>query len=203
MAWQFWKHRAVLIPSHAQAVPANTAVPDPSWLTQPVATVIAAGVALLVACVTLVGIWLNHRQHREKERIAAIERRRTEAVEALVEALEAATTAFSLVAETVDGLNGLPVVMRLGSAESEVEVESALDRCRVMHAKVHLLGLDRDGAMGALTKALGGAWTDILIHRDPPEFEEAWQARDQLLKSFRETVDRHRNLYDPPLMLAA
>ncbi|NKR31335.1 hypothetical protein GS504_20770 [Rhodococcus hoagii] len=188
----------MLIPSHAQAVPASTAAPDPGWLTQPVATVIAAGVALLVACVTLVGIWLNHRQHREKERIAAIERRRTEAVEALVEALESATTAFGLVAEAVDEISGLPVVR----AESETEVESALDRCRVMHAKVHLLGLDEDDAMGALTRALGGVWQDILIDgRQPPDFDKAWRAREQLLKSFRATVDRHRNLYDPPTML--
>lgn len=190
-----WEHRAVLIPFHMQAAPAVAAVPDPGWLTQPVATVIAAGVAFLVACVTLVGIWLNHRQHREKEAAAAVERRRSEALAALVEALDASTRAWSLVGDAHDLRFGL----RVGGGATATEIKAALDQCQAAQAKLELLALDEDHAMRELVQALSSIWYKIEENPSPGyiELKSAWAARGAAIRSFRTTMNRLRSKYDP------
>ncbi|QKT12146.1 hypothetical protein [Rhodococcus sp. W8901] len=185
----------MLIPFHLQAVPVGSPVSDPGWLTQPVATVIAAGVALVVACVTLLGIWLNHRQHLEKETSAAVERRRNEAREALVEALDVSGRAWSLVGDAHSLHMGLITDGNVRMAETR----EALAQCRAAQAKLELLALDGDGAMRDLTQVLGQIWYDIAENPGPGyvDFKPAWAAHGAAISSFRTTMNRLRTKYDP------
>lgn len=177
-----------------QVAPAGAAVADPGWLTQPVATLIAAGVALVVALVTLTGIVLNHRQHRDKEIAAAVERRRSEALDALVEALEASTRAWSLVGNA----HSLDIGLITDGEAKVAETRDALDRCRSAQAKLELLALDDDGAMQDLTTVLSRIWYDVVENPTPDRVEwNAWPAREAAIRSFKTTMNRLRTKYDP------
>jgi hypothetical protein len=187
-----------VISLHAQVAPIiiQNIPPAPtvaSGLTQPVATVITAGVAFLVALVTGVGIWINHKQHVEKEQAAATERRHTEAVTALVEALEAGTKAWEMVGDAHNDCIGLTD----GTQRPKREISDSLELCRTVETKLQLLALDDAGAMKELTQALQRIWDQINTYGDPADFGPALDARIKLVESFRGTINGLRGKYDP------
>ncbi|MFJ7723880.1 hypothetical protein ACIQYM_38150 [Rhodococcus erythropolis] len=186
----------IVISFHAQVAPviAQNIPAASSGLTQPWATVIAAGAAVAVAVVTGVGIRLNHKQHQEKESAAAMERRRQEAVNALVEALEVANDAWNAVGDSH--------AVYLGALETDgplaSDVDNALARCRSIETKLQLLALDESESLLQLHRVLARIWNEVSYETtNYPDFGPAWTARDHMIKSFRHTINSLRTKYDP------
>ncbi|WEX03823.1 hypothetical protein [Rhodococcus sp. RCBS9] len=182
---------------HAQVAPVivqNIPPESSTWLTQPVATLIAASAAVIVACVTLYGVNRNQQQHVDKETVAAIERRRAEAVSALVEALEAGDHAWSTV--------GASHASYLGESDmippTAQDVENSLNRLRTVETKLQLLGLDESKSTKDLRDALYAIWRKIDQDLEPyPAFDPAWKAQAEMHSAYRRTVRGLNTKYDP------
>jgi len=184
-----------VISFHAQVAPVivQNIPPSSDGLTQPEATLIAALVALVVAGVTAFGIWMNHRQHSDKEKVAAMERRRKEAVDALVEALEAGNVAWNLVFNCHNAASG----DARGTPTNPMDVDSSFARCREIEAKLHLLALDESFAMTTMDDVLSSIWRELRGNGTTPDFRPAWDARSNLILSFRKTINTMHTKYDP------
>lgn len=174
-----------------------------SGVTQPMATLIAAFVALIVACVTAFGLWLNHKQHQEKETAAATERRRKEAVDAMVSAWDTAVVAWTAVTITHRGVyRDTPTP---GVLPSPQEIDDAVDQCRTVEARLQLLSLDGTRSMSNLIDVLAGI-AEKIDRSDMPfgDFERdrhtqarALAAREDLMDSFRREINSFSTKYEP------
>ncbi|NKT69481.1 hypothetical protein GS860_16115 [Rhodococcus hoagii] len=155
-------------------------------------------ITLLVSAVGFTGVvltlFINNRQHRGKERAAAIERRRSEALDALVEAMNAAANAWDLLCAANDDLERLPSYYPWDAQK----VHLAIDRCKVASLKLAILGLDDAGQMADLTAALERAWFEM--QEDPMnggyDLSAASRTYKNLLPAFQATLDRHRTEFD-------
>ncbi|QTR98368.1 hypothetical protein J6K27_003490 [Rhodococcus qingshengii] len=193
---------------HTQVAPVivqNIPAQSSTWLTQPVATLIAAMVALVVAGVTWLGIRRNHQQHKEKETSAAVERRREEAMAVLVEALDvgAASNDAVLAVSMAAGARGEPT----DPIPTYNYVREYIDKCRPVEMKLRLLGLDSDLSMrkliathtAILEEVLAVGMNPLGLKFDHHRFQlRATDALTDLVRSCQRTLDRLRTKYDPP-----
>lgn len=155
-------------------------------------------ISLLVAGVGLSGVVLtlliNNRQHRSKERAAAMERRRSEALDALVEAMTAAANAWDLVCTANNELDRIPSHYPWDAQK----MHTAIERCKSASLKLEILALDDSGYMASLSSALDKAWFDM--QEDPMNggfnLDAASLAYKELLPAFQATLGRHRSEFD-------
>lgn len=170
-------------------------------MTQPLATIIAACIAVLAATIALVGVMLtvrsNERQHRERvesEQVArdrdatraSAVRRRDEAAEEIVAASEVAMRVWMLVGAAHNELIGIPDATPWTAGEAQL----ALEDCSARVMRLEIFGLDQaSAALSSYRAALGVIWDGTV---DPyggaPDFSPGHEEMAKLRGAFTQTV---------------
>jgi hypothetical protein len=154
---------------------------DPGWLTQPVATVLAATIAVVGALIAYAGVTKTTRTTRR-------ENRRAEKVAVLGEACAAIhelTRAVDRVATPTD------VTVRVERVEDMKDQMRELgDKYSIAATKLVLYGFDAAGAeTNSLNEQLSAAWDEV---RDDPakivNLEECHEGHGKALTAIRQAI---------------
>ncbi|MFC9473075.1 hypothetical protein ACFTS5_12910 [Nocardia sp. NPDC056952] len=174
---------------HTVRFAAQVSAPSSSGLTQPQATIWAAGIAVGAATIALIGVLINaavsQRQHRDKDSAAIRDRNRTEAIDALLEALSATMDLWILV-----GIMHNKIMGKAMSTADPTDSELDTARAKIINAKLklELLGLGGSDNVDEVRKSLNRLALEFKAGNKSSGFAEAMRTRDKMIASFQATL---------------